>query len=276
MTQVKRPPILIVDDEEEARTMLQLVLSRDEYDVTSAISTEDALRKLSVLSFDVVITDIRLPGIDGVHLLREIQRRWPDTITIVLTAYPSLDSAVAALRAGAHDYLSKPCPPPEIRRSVQEGLAKRRGLVKRWELMRALERQLLDGLQALREDRLVGLEGTSDAVAAPGPPSVPSQIIRAGSFIIDRERHVAMLGDISLELTPAQFEILACLAERAPAVISPQELTRRALNYDANDIEASDLMRWHVHHLRRKLEVDPNQPQMLKTIRGIGYKLDIA
>jgi len=142
--------------------------------------------------------------------------------------------------------------------------------------MRALERQLLDGLQALREDRLVGLEGTSDAVAAPGPPSVPSQIIRAGSFIIDRERHVAMLGDISLELTPAQFEILACLAERAPAVISPQELTRRALNYDANDIEASDLMRWHVHHLRRKLEVDPNQPQMLKTIRGIGYKLDIA
>ena len=276
MTQVKRPPILIVDDEEEARAMLQLVLSRDEYDVTAAISTEDALRKLSVLSFDVVLTDIRLPGIDGVHLLREIQRRWPDTITIVLTAYPSLDSAVAALRAGAHDYLSKPCPPPEIRRSVQEGLAKRRGLVKRWELMRALERQLLDGLQALREDRLVGLEGTSDAVAAPGPPSVPSQIIRAGSFIIDRERHVAMLGDISLELTPAQFEILACLAERAPAVISPQELTRRALNYDANDIEASDLMRWHVHHLRRKLEVDPNQPQMLKTIRGIGYKLDIA
>jgi len=276
MTLVKRPPILIVDDEEEARAMLQLVLSRDEYDVTAAISTEDALRKLSVLSFDVVLTDIRLPGIDGVHLLREIQRRWPDTITIVLTAYPSLDSAVAALRAGAHDYLSKPCPPPEIRRSVQEGLAKRRGLVKRWELMRALERQLLDGLQALREDRLAGVEDAGDAVAAPGPPSVPSQIIRAGSFIIDRERHVAMLGDISLELTPAQFEILACLAERAPAVISPQELTRRALNYDANDIEASDLMRWHVHHLRRKLEVDPNQPQMLKTIRGIGYKLDIA
>ena len=276
MTLVKRPPILIVDDEEEARAMLQLVLSRDEYDVTAAISTEDALRKLSVLSFDVVLTDIRLPGIDGVHLLREIQRRWPDTITIVLTAYPSLDSAVAALRAGAHDYLSKPCPPPEIRRSVQEGLAKRRGLVKRWELMRALERQLLDGLQALREDRLAGVEGVGDVVAAPGLPSVPSQIIRAGSFIIDRERHVAMLGDISLELTPAQFEILACLAERAPAVISPQELTRRALNYDANDIEASDLMRWHVHHLRRKLEVDPNQPQMLKTIRGIGYKLDIA
>jgi DNA-binding response OmpR family regulator len=276
MTLVKRPPILIVDDEEDARAMLQMVLSREEYDVTAAISTEDALRKLSVLSFDVVVTDIRLPGIDGVHLLREIQRRWPDTITIVLTAYPSLDSAVAALRAGAHDYLSKPCPPSEIRRSVQEGLAKRRGLTKRWELMRALERQLLDGLQALREDRLAGVEDAGDAVAAPAPTSMPSQIIRAGSFIIDRERHVALLGDIPLELTPAQFEILACLAERAPAVISPQELIRRALNYDANEIEASDLMRWHVHHLRRKLEVDPNQPQLLKTVRGIGYKLDIA
>ena len=131
--------------------MLQRVLSRDEYEVTTAASAEDALRKLAVLSFEVVVTDLRLPGMDGVHLLREVQRRWPDTVLLVLTAYPTLDTAVAALRAGAHDYLSKPCPPSEIRRAVEDGLAKRRGLIKRIELMRALEQQLMDGMIALRE-----------------------------------------------------------------------------------------------------------------------------
>ncbi|HEY4720424.1 MAG TPA: response regulator, partial [Anaerolineae bacterium] len=131
MTYSTRPLILVVDDNEDIRTMLQVALSREDYDVTTAISSEDALRKLSVLSFDVALIDIRLPGMDGVHLLREIQRRWPDTLMIVLTAYASLETAVAALRAGAHDYLSKPCPPSEIRRSVQEGLAKRQGLTRR-------------------------------------------------------------------------------------------------------------------------------------------------
>jgi DNA-binding NtrC family response regulator len=150
MTSPRRTSILIVDDEEVMRTMLQAALAREEYDVVSAISAEDALRKLGVLTFEVVVTDLRLHGADGIHLLREIQRRWPDTITIVLTAYPGLESAVAALRAGAHDYLVKPCPPSEIRRSVQEGVAKRRGLARRLELMQALEKQLIDGLRAIR------------------------------------------------------------------------------------------------------------------------------
>jgi DNA-binding response OmpR family regulator len=274
MNQTKRPPILVVDDDEDARNMLQLALSRDEYDVTTASSSEDALRKLAVLSFDVVIADIVLPGIDGVHLLREIQRRWPDTITIVLTAYPSLETSVAALRASAHDYLSKPCPPSEIRRSVQEGLAKRRGLSRRLELMQALEKQLMEGLSALREEQMSVLRAAH--VAHPSPITGNSaQLIRAGSFIIDRERHEVLLGDIPLELTPTEFEMLAILAERAPAVISSRELLRRVLNYDASETEARETIRWHIHHLRRKLEVDPTQPRLLKNVRGIGYKLEV-
>jgi DNA-binding response OmpR family regulator len=276
MTTAKRPPILAVDDEEDARVLMLMALPRDEYDVTVANSTEDALRKLAVLSFDVVITDIRLPGVDGIHLLRELQRRWPDTITIVLTAYPSLDTAVAALRAGAHDYLSKPCPPNEIRRSVQDGLAKLRGLTKRIELMHALEQQLLEGLEALREEKQANVSATAEPAPPPLVPLNLSQIVRAGSFIVDRTRHEALLGEMPLDLTPTEFEILAILAERAPAVISAQELTRRALNYAANEAEARDLIRWHIHHLRRKLEVDPDRPKILKNIRGIGYKLEVS
>ena len=280
MTTPKRTSVLVVDNEEAVRTMLQVALAREEYDVVSAVSAEDALRKLGVLTFEVVITDLRFHGVDGVHLLREIQRRWPDTITIVLTDCPGLESAVAALRAGAHDYLVKPCPPSEIRRSVQEGIAKRRGLARRLELMQALEKQLIDGLRAIRgvAPLVHGVTGELPLLPQAGQLKEPRQahILRAGSFIIDYDQHEALLGDISLELTPIEFDILCILAERAPTVLSPQEIARRVFDYDVNEPEARELVRWHVHHLRRKLEIDPDQPHMLKNVRGIGYKLDLA
>jgi DNA-binding response OmpR family regulator len=280
MTTSKRTSVLVVDDEEDVRGMLQNTLLRDEYDVVLAVSTEDALRKLGVLTFEVVITDLRFPGIDGIHLLREIQRRWPDTITIVLTAYPSLESAVAALRAGAHDYLSKPCLPSEIRRSVQEGLDKRRGLARRLELMQVLERQLVEGLRAIRGDVALIRSSTGELPSLPQSGRLPERregrILRAGSFIIDYDQHEALLGDIPLDLTPTEFDILATLVERAPAVLSPQEIARRVFEYNVSEVEARELVRWHIHHLRRKLEIDPDQPHMLKNVRGVGYKLDIA
>lgn len=272
MTNSQKPSILIVDDDEDTRAMLQTVLSRDEYDVTTAGSAEDALRKLSVLSYESVVTDLRLPGMDGVQLLREIQRRWPDTVSIVLTAYPTLDTAVAALRAGAHDYLSKPCPSTEIRRSVEDGLAKRRGLIKRYELMRALEQQLMDGLSALREEQAGRARRLAPEV---DPAADAANIVRVGPFLIDRERHVALLGDTQLNLTPVEFEILATLAERAPAVLSPLELMRRALEYEVSEAEAGDMARWHIHHLRRKLEADGVASRLIQTVRGLGYRIDI-
>ncbi len=277
MTTFKRAPVLVVDDDDSSRAMLQQILSREEYDVVSTASAEDALRKLSVLSFEVVITDLRLPGLDGVHLLREIQRRWPDTTTIVLTAYPTLDTAVAALRAGAHDYLSKPCPPSEIRNTVQEGLAKRRGLLRRVELMHALEQQLVEGMRALRSEPLsIFARAVEPLDAVPAASRSGAGIVRAGSIIIDRERHEALLGDIPLDLTPTEFDILAYMSERAPSVLSPQEIARVVFEYEVSEVEARELVRWHIHHLRRKLEVDPDQPNLLKNVRGIGYKLDIS
>ena len=280
MTTPTRTSVLVVDHEEAVRAMLQAALAREEYDVVSAVSAEDALRKLGVLTFEVVITDLRFHGVDSVHLLREIQRRWPDTITIVLTDYPGLESAVAALRAGAHDYLVKPCPPSEIRRSVQEGIAKRRGLARRLELMQALEKQLIDGLRAIRGTAPLvrGATGELPLLPQTGQLKEPrkAHILRAGSFLIDYDQHEALLGDMPLELTPTEFDILCILVERAPAVLSPQEIARRVFDYDVTEPEARELVRWHVHHLRRKLEIDPDQPHMLKNVRGIGYKLDLA
>jgi DNA-binding response OmpR family regulator len=103
-----------------------------------------------------------------------------------------------------------------------------------------------------------------------------AHILRAGSFIIDYDQHEALLGDTSLELTPTEFDILSVLVERAPAVLSPREIARRVFDYDVSEVEAREMVRWHIHHLRHKLEIDPDQPNMLKNVRGIGYKLDLA
>ena len=269
----QRPTVLIVEDDDDLRTLLQSVLSREEYDITVAASGEDALRKMSILSFDLALTDIRLPGIDGVQLVRDIRRRWPDIVVLVLTAYPSLESAVACLRAGVHDYLFKPCPITELRRSLREGLAKRQGFTKRFELLQALEQQLTQGLRALRGEAPASamvLDAMGDGSTTIG------RFVQTGSLIIDRERHEALLGETQLDLTPTEFEILAYLAERAPAVVTPIELARRAMGYETEEQEARELVKWHIHHLRQKIEADASRPILLKNVRGVGYKIDVG
>src|SRR3712207_6128747 len=102
--------VLVVDDEETVRVTLTAVLAGAGYDVSSAGTGADALTLLHSTEFDLVLTDLRLEDIDGLMILSRVQRRWPDTVTLMLTGYASIDSAVAALRAGAYDYLCKPCP----------------------------------------------------------------------------------------------------------------------------------------------------------------------
>jgi DNA-binding response OmpR family regulator len=118
--------ILVVDDEETVRHTLHALLADAGYNVASVESGADALAMLNTHEFDLVLTDLRLDDIDGLQILGAVQRRWPDTVTLMLTGYASLDSAVAALRAGAYDYLCKPCPIDEILATVARGLERRR------------------------------------------------------------------------------------------------------------------------------------------------------
>jgi len=100
--------ILIVDDEMSLRYLLEEVMTDDGYSVTTAANGEEALRLFHEQSFPLVITDIRMPGIDGIELLQRIRQDNEDTQVIIITSHASLDSAVTALRAGAYDYLIKP------------------------------------------------------------------------------------------------------------------------------------------------------------------------
>src|SRR5512140_1817651 len=101
--------ILIVDDEKNIRVVIEEALVAHGYRVQAAAGAEEALHACDRTIFDLALVDLRLPGkMDGMDLLTEIHSRWPQTVIIMLTAYASLDSSIAALRNGAYDYLVKP------------------------------------------------------------------------------------------------------------------------------------------------------------------------
>ena len=118
--------ILVVDDEQSVATTIKAILQLDGNEVTAVTSGKEALDLLRGREFDVVLTDLRLDDLDGIEILRETQKLWPDTVSIMLTGYASLESAVAALRSGAYDYLIKPSDVDELRATVGRALERRR------------------------------------------------------------------------------------------------------------------------------------------------------
>ena len=119
--------VLVVDDEPALRQMLTLMLGRAGYDVEAAASAEEAAARLAKGEFDVVLCDIKLPGMDGIELLRRTRASGSDTAFIMVTAFASMDTAIEALKAGATDYIVKPARNEEILHRLTQ-LAALRGL----------------------------------------------------------------------------------------------------------------------------------------------------
>jgi len=100
--------ILVVDDKEQMREVLRKFLAAENYAVATAENAAEALKKFDETRFDVVLSDIKMPGMDGTELLAEILKKAPRTIVILMTAFGSIEAAVAAIKLGAADYVSKP------------------------------------------------------------------------------------------------------------------------------------------------------------------------
>jgi DNA-binding response OmpR family regulator len=259
--------ILIVEDDPAIRRGLAEGLNGNGYVVVTAASAEEALARLNVVSVDLALVDLKLPGMSGVELLCEMREYSPTTVLVIMTANPTVDSAIAALHLEAHDYLLKPFTMDDVERVVSHGLERRRQRDQRETLLRQLERNLA-GLQALQ---LVDVDDPSPA----GMPVSPDNrgLLACGPFEIDLQRHVVALDQREIDLTPTEFNLLVTLADRAPAVVSPQELLRQATGYQADANEARELVKWHIHHLRRKIERDHKKPRHIITVRGVGYRL---
>jgi DNA-binding NtrC family response regulator len=125
MSTPDKPRVLVVDDKENMRKLFARILG-DAYAVTEAADGTQALALLASADFDVVVTDIQMPGADGFAVLREVKQRAPDTEVVLVTAYASIPKAVEAIKEGAYDYLSKPFDPDEVALVVARALERRR------------------------------------------------------------------------------------------------------------------------------------------------------
>jgi len=134
--------ILVVDDEEIVRESLAHWLGEDGYRVDTASDGQTALGKLAESSFAIMLVDLKMPGMDGLQLLREARKCRPDLVVILMTAYATVDTAVQAMKQGAHDYLLKPFDPEGLSRMV-ERLAREHALHQgSLSLRNALKRQV--------------------------------------------------------------------------------------------------------------------------------------
>jgi DNA-binding response OmpR family regulator len=229
---------LVVDDEEGIRFFLSETLQRAGHVVVTASSGEEALERLREAPFDLVLLDLKLGGrVDGIRVLEGIKWRWPETVVIILTAYGSLESAMAAIREGVDGYLLKPVEPREVRQAVQDALARRKALTR-----------------AKETDK-------------------EQQLLQKGPFSIDLKKHLATSSGQPLELTPREFRLLVHLMRNAHRVVGPKELVHVVQGYECEHLyEARRIVKWYIHRLRHKVEPDPSGPRYILTVHGVGYR----
>ncbi|MDH5298545.1 MAG: sigma-54 dependent transcriptional regulator, partial [Desulfobulbaceae bacterium] len=122
---MEKPRILVVDDEQVAVRNLQHILNKEGYEVVASQSGSRALQLLAAEEFDLILTDLRMPKVDGMEILRQSRARWPDTEVIMITGYGAVDSAIEAMKIGAYHYVTKPYKLEEVRSVVREALEKR-------------------------------------------------------------------------------------------------------------------------------------------------------
>jgi DNA-binding response OmpR family regulator len=247
--------ILIVDDEEGIRLTLTQILALDGYAVETAADGQEALERLAVATYDLVLLDLWMTPVDGLEVLQTLRAQDPTAAVIILTGQGTLDSALGALRLGAFDYLLKPVSLPAVRQRVSEALQHRRVLRQ--------QQHLSDQIATLRE--------TLQTLEVEAPPSPANRLLRSGPLTIDRHHRRATIGRRPLDVTSTEFDLLVCLVEASPKPLAPRLLVQTVLACDSSEAEASEMIKTHIYHLRRKIEPEAARPRLIKTVRYKGY-----
>lgn len=120
------PRILVVDDEPNVLLTVQAILQLEGYEVDAVADGASAIRAIRERHYDLVLTDLKMPGVDGLGVLAEVRKRSPKTVTLMMTGYGSVDSALEAVQLGAYEYLVKPTEIPELKQAVRRSLERKR------------------------------------------------------------------------------------------------------------------------------------------------------
>ena len=258
--------VLVIDDEPSLRQTLTQILKRAGCEAASAADGPTALQRLAAASYDLVYLDIHLPGMDGLQVLKEIHRLYPQLPVVLFTAHASLQSAMEAVRLGATDYLTKPIDP--------ETLVARTRVILAEQAVERRRREIQAQINALQAE-LKALEQPETAPPASARvATLPgNRFLKQGSLIIDLQARRVTFGDRVLTIPPSAFDYLVVLARHAPDVVDYQTLVTEAQGYQTDRRGAQELAKWHIHELRSALEPDPHESKHIVNLRGIGYRL---
>jgi DNA-binding response OmpR family regulator len=234
--------ILVVDDEPVARQSLTDILRLEGYAVNSVPNGQAAVEYVRTHPVELMIVDLRMPGMDGLEVVQVINQVSPETEVILLTAFGSTESAVQALRLRIHDYLLKPAPPSQVVNSVKKGLAR-------------------------RDVRMKARGGNASMDVDDG---VTEFTLKDGTYI-DLSRRLVQKEDQIEHLTPAEGRLLRVLIENPGRVYSHRELVLLVQGYDTSQREAPEILRPLVSRLRHKLEAFPSLSDRIVSVRGTGY-----
>lgn len=275
--------ILIVDDELAIRLTLAEMLMNDGHEVVTAKDGQTALEIINQELFDLALLDINLGDMTGTEVLSAMRAQSLDTVAIILTAHASLNTAIDALRHGAYDYLFKPCQADELRDVIKKGLLKHQLNLRQRNLLHQVEQNLSSTLTEIRAtiaDRPTagspaGLDSSVTPPAGSKPLTIKAEnMLQKGGLTIDFDRHSIALNDQPLELSPIEFDLVVYLVTKSPRVISSQELVAAVQGYEAAQSEASGLIRTHIYHIRQKIKQAAASPDLIRTIRNVGYQIE--
>ena len=230
--------ILVVDDEREISDLVELYLQNENYEVFKFYSAKEALACIESTELDLAILDIMLPGINGFDLCQKIRERHTYPI-IMLTAKDAETDKITGLTLGADDYVTKPFRPLELVARVKAQLRR----YKRY-----------NPAQAPVQDK-------------------PSDVILHSGLELNTGTHDCFLHDKPLSLTPTEFSILRILLERKGKVVSSEELFHEIWK-DEYYSKGNNTITVHIRHLREKLGDTIDNPKYIKTIWGVGYKIE--
>lgn len=227
--------ILIVDDDPSIRAMVTEYLTQHGYEVTQAADGEALRAAIATRVPDVVLLDVNLGGEDGLSLARYLRERCTVGI-IMVTAAGDVVDRVVGLEVGADDYLAKPFDLRELRARIK-----------------SLTR------------RLQSAEG-----AAPAAASTAGRRVRVGRFALDLASRQLLDGDGSeVVLTSMEFDLLKVFSENPNKVLSRDQLLTLTRNREWEPFDRSIDIR--IARLRKKIEADPDNPRIIKTVRSAGY-----
>ena len=225
--------ILVVDDEESFLEALRVGLQREGFQIDVARDGPQALAQFKKTTPDLVLLDVMLPGISGIDVCREIRSESGVPIIMVTAKSEEID-AVVGLEVGADDYVSKPY-------RLRELVARIRALLRR-----------------------AAVNGTRG-------PGTGEPVLRVGALHLDSDRHEVTVDGVQVKLPLKEFQILTLLMRNPGRVVTRDTFIDRVWGYDyVGDTKTLDV---HIKRLRAKIEPDPNRPERIITVRGVGYKL---